>query len=776
MNSSEILKKMTLEEKAMLLSGKDFWHTNGMERLGLPGVMVTDGPHGLRKQGVEGDHLGIAASLPATCFPTAAATACSFDEELLGEIGQALGEECRKEEIAVLLGPAMNIKRNPLCGRNFEYISEDPVLTGRLAAAHAQGVQSQGVGTSLKHFAANSQEKRRNWQNSVVDERALREIYLKAFEYVVKEAHPWTIMTAYNRLNGSYCSGNRYLMTDIARGEWGFDGLFVTDWGAMSDPIASFKNGLNLEMPGTCKGTDKELLAAIRAGEMTEEELDRAVIKMVELLQKHREAQAQPFSCDMGKHLALAQRAAEESAVLLKNEGILPLGDRPLLVIGDMARNPRYQGSGSSKVCPAELDSFCQALDERKIPYAYVQGYTQDSRKPDDALIREAVKLAGEYKQVVLFAGLPDICESEGYDRDTMELPEAQLKLIGELTAVNSDIVVVLQCGSPVELPWREQVGAILLTYLSGCQGGKAALRLLRGEVNPSGKLAETWPVRYEDVPNAETFAVSDEHIEYRESIYVGYRWYDAAGKDVAYPFGHGLSYTSFAYSDFSVKEGIVRLTVTNTGKRAGKETVQLYMSLPDSRVYRPPLELKDFRKVSLAPGASEQVEFVLTKEDLAVYDTASGSWRTENGIYTIAVGASSRDIRLKGQLEISGCCDPAPVSYPAAGFTREGFEGLLGHPVPPASPERPYDMNSILSQTTGSWFGRLVLAASVPAAAKQMGGDAQARRTAENMMGDMPIRGMGMGGGSRNMIHGLVDIFNGHILRGLGKIIRGNK
>ena len=773
MDCKSILTRMTREEKAMLLSGKDFWHTSALERLGLPSVMMTDGPHGLRKQGVKGDHLGIGASLPSTCFPTAAATACSFDEQLLERIGQALGEECRKEDVAVLLGPAMNIKRNPLCGRNFEYISEDPHLTGRLASAYVKGVQSQGVGTSLKHFAANSQEKRRNWQNSVVDERALREIYLRAFEETVKASQPWTMMTAYNRLNGHYCSENKRLMTDIARKEWGFDGLFVTDWGAMSDPIASFRSGLNLEMPGTCKGTDKEILAAIQAGKMSEQELDAAVLKVLELLEKYAAAKSRPYHCDMEAHLRLAQEAAEKSAVLLRNNGALPLSDGPLLVIGGMAQKPRYQGSGSSKVCPTKLDSFCEALKAVGIPFRFAQGYTDDSKQPDHLLIQEAAQLAGQYSQVVLFAGLPDIFESEGYDRDTMALPEAHDRLIEAVAAANPNTVVVLQCGSPVELPWREKVNAILLTYLSGCQGGKAVLRLLRGEVSPSGKLAESWPVRYQDVPNAETFAVPDEHIQCRESIYVGYRWYDAAKKEVAYPFGHGLSYTTFTYSGIVVEGDVVRLTVTNSGQRDGAEVVQLYTGLPGSAIYRPPLELKGFCKISLRSGESREVSILLPRKSLSVYDAASGKWLVENGEYTIAVGASSRDIRLQTKLSVSDGAVLSPVSYPAKAFTQQDFESLLGHPVPAPSPVRPITYNTLLGQIDTP-FARIVLKISIRVAAKQMGGDAQSYKAAENMMCDMPIRSMGMGGGTRSMIYGLTDIFGGHLLRGLKKIILG--
>ncbi len=771
MEAKKVLSKLTLEEKALLLSGKDFWHTQELERLGVPSLMMTDGPHGLRKQCGEGDHLGIGQSVPATCFPTAATTACAFDEGLLEEIGAALGEECRKEDVAVLLGPAMNIKRNPLCGRNFEYFSEDPHLTGRLGAAYVKGLQSKGVGASLKHFAANSQEKRRNWQNSVVDMRALREIYLRAFETVVREAEPWTMMTAYNRLNGSFCSENRWLMEETARGEWGFDGLFVTDWGAMSDVTASFRNGLNLEMPGTCKGTDKELVAAVREGRMTEEELDRALFRVLELAEKWEKARREPWECHMEAHLALAERAAEESAVLLKNDGVLPLKKGKLLVIGELARESRYQGAGSSKVHPAKLDSFLEALEEAGAEYRFVPGYDKDSGEPEEGLIAEAAKLAGEHEQVVLFVGLTELYESEGYDRDSMHLPPSHDRLAEAVCRANPHTAVVLQCGSPVLVPWRERAGAILLAYLGGCQGGKALYRLLTGLANPSGKLAETWPAAYEDVPNGDTFGTAEEHIEYREGIYVGYRWYDAARKEVAYPFGHGLSYTAFSYSGLQVEGRQVSLTVKNTGDADGAEAVQLYIGKPDSAVYRPPLELKAFRKVFLRSGESKRISFLLDDRDLAVY---VGGWKVEKGKYRIAAGSSSRDIRLEGELAVTEGEELPEIRYPAGRFTREGFERILGGKVPQAAPLKPFTVNTLLGQTTSTLIGRTILKFAVPAAAKEMGGGSQAKKMAEAMMEDMPIRAMGMGGGKRGTIYGLTDILNGHLLRGLGKIIRG--
>lgn len=768
MDAKKILSELTMEEKAALVSGKDFWHTKELERLGIPSMMMTDGPHGLRKQGVKGDHLGIGKSIPATCFPTAAALACSFDEDLMEKIGEALGEECRKEDVAVLLGPAINIKRNPLCGRNFEYFSEDPCLTGRMAAAYIKGLQSRGVGASVKHFAANSQERRRNWQNSVIDERALREIYLGAFETAVKEGKPWTIMTAYNRLNGVFCSENQWLLKDTARGEWGFDGLFVTDWGAMSDSVSSFKSGLNLEMPGTCKGTDRELLKEVKDGRMTEKELDEAVVKVLELAGKYEEGRKQPFVCDMEAHLALAERAAGESAVLLKNNGALPLKRERLLVIGELAKEPRYQGAGSSKVNPVKRDSFLEALEESGIEYRYVPGYDKRSGETDEVLLAEAVRMAGEYEQVVLFVGLTESYESEGYDREAMALPKSHDRLTEAVCRANPRTAVVLQCGSPVLLPWRERAGAILLTYLSGCQGGRAALKLLTGEINPSGKLAESWPLRYEDVPNADTFGTEAEHIEYRESIYVGYRWYDAMEKEVAYPFGHGLSYTCFEYSDLQIDGRNISVTVKNAGSADGAEVVQLYMGKPDSNVYRAPLELKAWRKISLHAGESRKVEFTLSDRDLAVY---ADGWKLEKGKYTAAVG---RDIRLRGELSVPEGEELPVRYYPAKPFTKADFERLLGRKVPDAAPLRPFTINTLLGQTDTTLIGKMILKFAVPAAAKEMGGDEQAKKMAEAMMKDLPIRSMGMGGGRRGTIYGLTDILNGHLFRGLKKIIKG--
>ncbi|MCM1542504.1 MAG: glycoside hydrolase family 3 C-terminal domain-containing protein [Blautia sp.] len=773
MKKETILSTLSLAEKAKLLSGRDFWHTEGCEHLGLPGVMLSDGPHGLRKQGVAGDHLGIAASVPATCFPTASASACSFDPDLLERMGKALGEECRKEDVAVLLGPGVNIKRNPLCGRNFEYFSEDPFLAGKLAAAWIRGVQSQGVGTSIKHFAANSQEKQRMWEDSVVDERALREIYLKAFEIAVKEAQPWTIMTAYNRLNGTFCSENKWLMEDAARGEWGFEGLFVTDWGAMSNPVKSFHNGLDLEMPGTCKGTDKELLRAVQDGVLAESDIDRAAANVLKLLERSAQRNHIPFTCDMDAHSELAREIAQRSAVLLKNDSLLPIRpEASLAVIGAMAKHPRYQGAGSSKICPHSLDNFCQALEEANVSFDYTEGYRQDAVEPDTQMIREAAETARGKDVVLVFAGLPDISESEGYDREHMELPPAHNALIEAVAEANPNTVVILQGGSPMTLPWAQKVKSILLMYLSGQQGGHAAWDLLSGKVCPEGRLAETWPLSIEDTSNRSTFASGDEHVQYRESIYVGYRYYDSAHKNVAYPFGYGLSYTTFDYRDLQVSGKTVSCTVKNTGACFGGEAVQLYLSLPDSKVFRAEKELKAFQKVRLAPSEERRVTFELTEDAFSWFDPRNSSWSIEPGTYQVQVGSSSRDIRLSGKIHIEEGVTPETLSYAVGAARQEEFEKLLGHPVPKDTPRRPFTRDSLLLHTTDSLLGKLILPIGSKTAAREMGGTPQAVRMARETMESMPIRGLSMGGGTRNVIYGLVEIFNGHLFKGLKKML----
>ena len=673
-----LIGKMTLEEKAGLCSGSDFWHTKAVERLAVPAVMVSDGPHGLRKQEEGADHLGIHDSIRAVCFPAACATACSFDRALLYEMGSALGKECRAEGVAVLLGPAVNIKRSPLCGRNFEYFSEDPFLAGELACAFVQGVQGEGAGVSVKHFAANNQETRRMSVSSEVSERALREIYFPAFEKVVKDAKPATVMCSYNKINGVYASENEWLLTDVLRKEWGFDGFVVSDWYAVSDRVKGLKAGLDLEMPGGDEENDKKIVAAVRSGELPEEVLDRAVERILRvILPLHKERTA-PF--DREKDHAKAVSIAEESAVLLKNEGALPLAlGKDVLFVGEFAERPRFQGGGSSHINAWKAEGALAFADGVR----YVRGFGTDGEGTQEEC-SEALAAAKEAKIVVVFAGLPDRYESEGYDRTHIKLPEAENALIDALCEAGKKVVVVLHNGSPVGMPWIGKVNAVLEMYLAGEGAGEAAVRLLTGAANPSGKLAESFPLRLEDTPSYLNFPGDRERVRYAEDVFVGYRYYDSKKEAVLFPFGYGLSYTTFEYSDLKLSseewhEGErlkVTLTVTNTGKRAGKEIVELYISDQSGEAVRPVHELKGFEKVALQPGESKQVTFELGGRAFAFFDEKAHDWRVPNGKFVLEVGASSRDIRLAAEISVHG---------KAAAFRVDGdtmVEQLFAHPA----------------------------------------------------------------------------------------------
>ena len=652
-----LIKKMTLEEKAGLCSGSDFWHTKAVERLSVPAVMVSDGPHGLRKQEEGADHLGIHDSIKAVCFPAACATACSFDRTLLYEMGSALGKECRAEGVAVLLGPAVNIKRSPLCGRNFEYFSEDPFLAGELACAFVQGVQGEGAGVSVKHFAANNQETRRMSVSSEVSERALREIYFPAFEKVVKDAKPATVMCSYNKLNGVYASENEWLLTDVLRKEWGFGGFVVSDWYAVSDRVKGLKAGLDLEMPGGDEENDRKIVSAVRSGELPEEVLDEAVERMLRVILPLSRERTAPF--DREKDHEKAVSIATESAVLLKNEGALPLAlGEDVLFVGEFARKPRFQGGGSSHINAWRADgalAFAQGV-------RYVRGFGTDGEGTEEEL-SEALAAAERAKTVVVFAGLPDRYESEGYDRTHMRLPEAEDRLIGALCEAGHKVVVVLHNGSPVEMPWIGKVNAVLEMYLAGEGAGEAAVRLLTGEENPSGKLAESFPLRLGDTPSFLNFPGDKERVRYAEDVFVGYRYYDSKQQEVLFPFGHGLSYTTFAYSDLRLSsdewhEGErldVTLTVTNTGTRAGKEVVELYVSDQSGEAVRPVHELKGFEKVALEPGESKTVAFELGGRAFAFFDEKTHGWRVPDGKFVVEAGASSRDLRLFAEVTAHG-------------------------------------------------------------------------------------------------------------------------
>ncbi|MFC8845890.1 MULTISPECIES: glycoside hydrolase family 3 C-terminal domain-containing protein [unclassified Micromonospora] len=688
---ARLLAELTLPEKAALLGGSDFWHTTAVERRGVPAVMLTDGPHGLRKQSSAADHLGLADSVPATCFPPAAGLASTWNTELVTRVGVALGRECRAEGVAVLLGPGVNMKRSPLCGRNFEYFAEDPVLAGELGAALVAGIQSQGVGASVKHFAANNQETDRMTVSAEVDERTLREIYLPAFERIVTRARPWTVMCSYNRINGVYASEHRWLLTDVLRDEWGFDGLVVSDWGAVNERDRAVHAGLDLEMPASGGVGATRIVEAVRSGALDEAAVDLAVTRVLRLLERVSPGLADRRPYDADAHHRLAREAATQSAVLLRNEGgLLPLARTggPVAVIGEIARTPRYQGAGSSQVNPTRLDDALAALraalgGRREVTFA--PGYRLDADQPDPALVEEAVARARGAAVAVVFLGLPASYESEGYDRDSLELPPHQVTLVERIAEVNDSVVVVLANGGVVAVePWHRRVRAVLEGWLLGQAGGGAIADLLLGRANPSGRLAETIPVRYADNPTVGAFPGENGTVRYGEGLLIGYRWYDAHELPVAYPFGHGLSYTSFAYGrTHATVRGTGQQTtvevgcaVTNTGDRAGFEVVQVYVTARHSSVYRPPQELKAFVKVWLEPGETVAARVTLTARDLSYWDTAHRRWVIESGDVEIRVGASSRDIRATATVAVAGEDLTRPV-------TVESLAGQwLAHPV----------------------------------------------------------------------------------------------
>lgn len=661
MNVKEIVRKMTLEEKAGLCSGADFWRTKTVERLEVPQMMVSDGPHGLRKQEETADHLGLDESIKAVCFPAGCATAASFDRKLLRTLGETLGKECQAEGIGVLLGPAVNIKRSPLCGRNFEYFSEDPYLAGQMASSYIKGVQSKGVGTSIKHFLANNQEHRRMSSSSEADERTLREIYMPAFEEAVKKAKPWTVMCSYNRINGVYAAQNKKYLTDVLRGEWGFDGFVVSDWGAVNDRVADLEAGLDLEMPSSFGMNDKKIVEAVEKGELSEDVLDKAVERILSIVERSVENRKEGAAYDKEDDHRLARRIAAESMVLLKNDGALPLrkGAR-IAFIGEFAEKPRFQGGGSSHINTFKTESAWEMADRSHVIYA--QGYSIKQNKLDDTLLSEAIRAAALAETAVVFAGLPDAFESEGFDRTHMRLPEYQNELIEAICKANPNTVVVLHNGSPVEMPWIHKVKGVLETYLGGQAVGGAVVDVLYGDVNPSGRLPETFPLKLEDNPSYIFYIGEGDKVEYREGVFVGYRYYDKKKMEVLFPFGHGLSYTSFQFSNLKLskkrmddtEELQVTVEVKNTGRCAGKEVVQLYVAAPeDGDVIRPVRELKGFEKVELAPGERKTVSFRLGKRAFAYYDAEISDFRVPTGEYRIEIGKSSRDICFSEEVTV---------------------------------------------------------------------------------------------------------------------------
>lgn len=665
-----LLENMTLEEKAGLCSGSDFWRTKAVERLGLPAVMVSDGPHGLRKQADEADHLGLNASVPAVCFPAGSALACSFSRKLANEVGELLGEEARAEKIHTLLGPAINIKRSPLCGRNFEYLSEDPYLAGEIAASYIKGVQSKNVGVSVKHYAANNQETRRMSVDTLVDERTLREIYLKAFEIAVRQAQPWTLMCAYNKVNGTYCCENEFLLNTTLREEWGFDGIVMTDWGAMNNRVKALKAGLELEMPASHGINDNRIVEAVQNGRLPVQVLNRAVERLLVWIQRGLNKQPEIQAYDKQQHHSYSRKAAAECAVLLKNQNdVLPLAKTQQAVfIGPFAQAPRFQGGGSSHINCFQVTSAMAAAQEAGLPVRYYAGMQADGVTRDDALLQQAVEAAAGAQAAVLFVGLPDSFESEGYDRTHMDMPAAQNELIAAVARVQPNTIVVLHNGSPVTMPWNDEVAAVLEMYLGGQAVGGATVDLLYGDACPGGKLAETFPLRLQDNPSYLQFPGDGNTVAYGEGVFVGYRWYDSRQMQVRYPFGHGLSYTKFAIgplqlSAASIGDGgsvTVTADVTNTGSREGSEVVQLYVAPPAAqRSIRPAQELKGFAKVNLQPGEIVKVSFTLQESAFAYYDTAQAKWYAAPGAYTINVGQSSRDIQKQAVVQLQTTMAP---------------------------------------------------------------------------------------------------------------------
>ncbi len=708
MKHADLIKQMTLEEKANFCSGLDYWHTPGMEKLGIPVVMWTDGPHGIRKRAEKMDKEQATSlkGVPAICYPTAATTACSWDPDLIYEMGVLLGEECLKEQVTVLLGPGTNIKRSPLCGRNFEYFSEDPYLAGEISAAFVNGVQSKGIGTSLKHFAGNNQETRRMTCDTVCDERALREIYLTSFEKTVKQAQPWTIMNAYNRLNGTYCAENKWLLTDVLRDEWGFEGMIVTDWGAENDRVAGLLAGQELEMP-TSKGMgNAQIVEAVKDGRIPEEFLDKMVDNVLNVIMKGKEVLGD-YTYDADAHHQKARDIAGQCMVLLKNEdSILPLKkDAKVAVIGEMAKNPRYQGAGSSIVNAIKVDCAYDSIVEKGADVTYSAGYStaKKNKIKDEKFIADAVEAAKGKDAVILFIGLTEEFESEGFDRRHIRIPELHTKLVDAVSAVNKNVIVAISGGAVIEMPWADKVKGILNCVLGGEATGSAAADILFGDVNPSGKLAETYPHTLEDTPCYNFFPGNTASVEYRESVFVGYRYYDSAKKDVLYPFGYGLSYTSFEYSDLklsadSIKdtdEVTVSFKIKNVGDVDGAEVAQLYVKDDESTIFRPMQELKGFKKVFLKAGEEKEVSITLGKRAFAYYNVNIHDWHVESGDFTICVGASSRDIKLEAKLSVESTVDAivpdyresAPAYYTAdvQNVPAEQFVSVLGRELPPS-------------------------------------------------------------------------------------------
>ena len=800
MKHHEIIEKMTLEDKIALCSGKDFWHTKDMPQYDLPDIMMCDGPHGLRKQEAEADMLGVNESVPATCFPTAVTTGASWNVDLMQRIGKAIAEEALANQVSIVLGPGANIKRNPLCGRNFEYISEDPYLAGKMAAGFIRGVEEEGVATSLKHFAGNSQETKRFTSDSVIDERTLREIYLTAFEIAVKEGRPSTVMCAYNKINGIHCSDNKELLTDILREEWGFDGMVVTDWGAMNDRIEGFKAGCDLNMPGGSDYMEKDVAEAVRAGRLSESAIDKSADRMIDLILRSDKNLKKDATYDKEKHHALAREAACEGMVLLKNQDrILPIAEgKKVALIGKMAEKIRYQGAGSSHINPTKISQPIDAIAHT----AFALG-CDERGNTTDALLSEARQAAKEADIAIVFAGLTEVYESEGFDRADMQMPKGHVRMIEAVAEANPNTIVVLMCGSVVECPWADKVKGILYAGLSGQAGAEAIADILYGRVNPSGKLAESWTEKYEDCISAKDYAKEKDAL-YQEGLYVGYRYYDSAGKNVRFPFGYGLSYTTFSYDDLQIQEmgqSQYRVTckVTNTGDCPGQEVVQLYVAAVDSKVFRPAKELKAFAKVALEPGQTKEVSMTLDTRSFAIYlgqtyvDAMTSEagldkgWILPKGRYNIMIGSSSRKIELMETIAVDGVDLEAPAWQKGSWYetlagqpdTKE-FKKILGYSY---VEQRHHKGEFTLEDTVEemkeeSLIMKIMYKATEMVVKKGMGGRITEDNEADfHMMmassAGSPIRSMMISGGIKGgVMPGMVDMANGHFFRGLGRMM----
>lgn len=788
MKHSEIVNKMTLEQKAAFVSGLNYWYLEEAPELGLPKIMMTDGPHGLRKQNTDkkASGIGLGNSVPATCFPPAVTAACSWDEDLIQSAGEAIGEECLKEKVSVILGPGTNIKRSPVCGRNFEYFSEDPYLAGKCAASLVNGIQSKGIGTSLKHFACNSQETFRMVINEVIDERAMRELYFTAFEIAVKESKPWTVMNSYNRINGVYSSQNAWLQEKVLRNEWGFDGLVVTDWGSSVDRIPGLKCGTDLEMPSSGKLNTKRIIAAVKNGELDENILNQCVDHVVHLILRSKPALRKKHTYDVNAHHRIAQKVAEGSMVLLKNDdNILPLkkGQR-IAVIGEMAKAPRFQGAGTSVVNPTKLDNAHDALAELGVDMIYAQGYDKSKDEINRTLVAEAITAAKDADIAVVFVGLTEEFEAEGYDRKNTEMPRSHNYLVSEIAKANENTVVVLAGGSVIQIEWLDEVKALLNSGLGGQAGGTAVANILTGKVNPSGKTSETYPLRFSDNPTYGNYPGGPVTSEHRESIYIGYRYYDTAKKEVLFPFGYGLSYTSFAYSDIRLSSDSIKDTDTvtvsfkikNTGSVDGAEIAQIYVADREATIFRPAKELKGFKKVFLKAGEEKEVSVALSKRAFAFWNSNINDWMVETGEFDILIGASSRDIRLSAaitvtsaaQAEIPDYRTSAPAYYTADIRAMQGkqFEAVYGATLP--SPEmdtsKKIDIYCCLNDAKhtkwGKKIGKLIKFIMTKMGSAENGDGAMLAAMATQV----PIRNfvqMSMGVFSPKMAEGLLQILN---------------